>query len=292
MINVRNQRRLNDACNFLNGVNLHNRRTLEIGCGSGEVAEILKTQFKLGEYDGLDVSNSIVESLFLDNKIRGDLLDVEQQLDSSYAFIVCLHTLEHIRDAKNYLRAAANLLDRDGLLFVEVPNRSGHPGIRFEENFAHEHQFSVQSLTKLFAHCGLDVLKICTGAYYMERCVDTIQVLACPKANNDFSASTFLHNIPKKIKADAVVVFGAGMPSLAEIDRYIPRAATVAVVDSNHALHESMRAGYIIKSPDLLDHADFDAIFINSLAFEAEIQQQITRYGKPIFTLRDVLQID
>ncbi|WP_434740491.1 class I SAM-dependent methyltransferase [Micromonospora sp. SH-82] len=100
----------------------------------------------------------------------------EQVAPSLRADVVCaFHVLEHVDDPRVFLRAARGVLAPGGWLALEVPNiasaaasRLGHdwPGLQPQY---HPWHFTPQSLTRLLAATGFEVVRMDTAVfrYYM-----------------------------------------------------------------------------------------------------------------------------
>jgi len=80
-------------------------------------------------------------------KTFADLSDV----DGTFDLITMAHVLEHFTDPLDRLRTVSDLLEDDGVLFVEVPYMS----------VAHSHplMFNKTTLEKLLNKAGFDIIK-------------------------------------------------------------------------------------------------------------------------------------
>ena len=293
MIAVQSEKRLLSVTEFLNGVRLEGRKTLEIGCATGAMAEFFKATYALGPYDGIEPSPGTADTKVFRQVVRGIFNPTSMKdLDPPYSLIIMQHVLEHMPDPRSAMALVYESLAEDGIALIEVPHRAGHPGFRFEENPAHEHFFSVQSLVELLAGEGLEVLKIQTDLFHNERCVDAMFTLVRRHDGHYRPLDHICGSTLQSASASKIVVYGAGMPSLAEIEQYLPRNSICAVYDSNPQLWGSRRSGYLIEPPSPAEIAQANLLFINSISFENEIRQAVDAMADDvpqILTLREVL---
>lgn len=96
-------------------------RILEIGCGTGEVLNLLSS---FGDVTGMDISEEAVQASqdrgF--DVIQGDVntMDLSSHEDT-YDLVLALDVLEHIRDDMETLRRVRKMLKPGGHFFVTVP---------------------------------------------------------------------------------------------------------------------------------------------------------------------------
>ncbi len=110
-----------DVINLITGTNL---KILDVGCGSGSVAEKLN---RIGcVVDGITLSE-----IELDTAKRylrkGYIFNLENGLPESiseneYDYVICSHVLEHIAFPDNLLKAIKKVLKKDAKLIVALPN--------------------------------------------------------------------------------------------------------------------------------------------------------------------------
>lgn len=95
-------------------------RILEIGCGTGQLAEYLKEENLTEGYRGVDFSNAAVERARKRTDlsfIKGDALD-ENMYKGNYNTVICLEVLEHIR---NDVQVLLLIPEQTNIIF-SVPN--------------------------------------------------------------------------------------------------------------------------------------------------------------------------
>lgn len=116
------QRRVRDIIRFAKPPG----RTLDIGCGRGEVALALRN---LGfECMGIDMKLGVIEYLQTQHPeltwhcaMAHDLVEKEEKFD----VLTMYHVLEHIPNFKEALASVKTLANPDALIVIEVPNVGG-----------------------------------------------------------------------------------------------------------------------------------------------------------------------
>lgn len=290
--------RFNTLLEFLGEANLAGRDTLEIGCADGRVMLTLHEALNLGNVDGLDPSPLIEQPVFpFRNKVRGTLSDIARLGGAKYGLVILIHVLEHIENPFSALVNIRESLQEDGLIFIEVPHRSGHPRFLLEENPSHEHFFSIESFSRMLAEADLELVSFRTGGWLSRRFADTIYGLARRK-NSKLEALPMRVStmFPSWFEHEKVVIWGAGMPSLAEIGTYISRSAVVGLCDSNPNLWGEVRAGWEVLAPDQIMSLEPSLLFINSEDHEAEIRSSFRsicpQFSGEVATLREALEVE
>lgn len=137
-------------------------RILEVGCGAGQLAIYL--QQRGFEVDVTDVSQEIMTEIAEPYKINaycGDLEDISFDGVQLYNAVIFNNVLEHLEAPKTNLRIASQLLVRNGLIFIEVPNIDSLQFRLFRQKWfplqlpQHLFHFSPESLQKIARNTGL-----------------------------------------------------------------------------------------------------------------------------------------
>jgi SAM-dependent methyltransferase len=253
-------------------------RLLEIGCAAGLLARALRPVVITERYDGLEMSPARFEAARHLDKVYDTSLPVLQAQgiipEQSYEMVISSHCLEHIVDINTEIAGIRTVLADDGLLFVEVPNRSGNPGLPYDDNRAHLHFFSVSSLVRLLGRHGLDVKTLETGAWHDARYPDCIRAIArpvAPRAAIRFSLSEH----PLLLGIDEVIVWGAGRMVDEILAHYFDPARIAFFVDKDERKHGTQRLGRGVRPLDALHDYPDCTILINSLEYEDVIKAQI-----------------
>lgn len=105
-------------------------RLLDLGCGNGSF--LFKVKNKVTEMHGVDISPSrISEAEELRDKdhkgsnISFKAIDIDEVLsynDNYFDIITCIATFEHIYDPYSVIKEIRRILNREGILIIEVPN--------------------------------------------------------------------------------------------------------------------------------------------------------------------------
>lgn len=129
-------------------------RTLDLGCGAGELVYLLRTV-------GYDAQGFDPDSRYIDwaYRIIGDAVE-ENTLENfapsrNFGAIFMYHVLEHMPDPRYVLNRCSEWLKVGGLLVIEVPNieaRNQAPGHQYIK--PHLHYFNKTTLTVLASQHG------------------------------------------------------------------------------------------------------------------------------------------
>lgn len=134
-----------DRINFLKERNLFKGSLLDVGAGGGEFTYLSNSLGFISE--GIEPNlgySSFARNEYGINLQTGHLTDVNKNFD----LITMFHALEHIPDPIKTFKKLYELLNKDGIVFIEVPNietKDASPhNIYFK---AHIHYFSSATLT-------------------------------------------------------------------------------------------------------------------------------------------------
>jgi SAM-dependent methyltransferase len=101
------------------------RSWLDVGSGHGHFCLVARQRWPEARFDGLDLSESIEQARrrgWVDTAYRGLFPDLADGLPRSYDVVSMHHYLEHTRDPRRELAAAAKVLEPGGHLLVEMPD--------------------------------------------------------------------------------------------------------------------------------------------------------------------------
>ena len=101
------------------------KRWLDVGTGHGHFCLVARERWPEATFDGLDMTEAIDEAErrgWIDTGHRGFFPDLADSLAGSYDVVSMHHYLEHTRDPRKELAAAATVLEQGGHLMIEVPD--------------------------------------------------------------------------------------------------------------------------------------------------------------------------
>ena len=117
-------RRGNEALTIVSSLNLQQPRILEIGCGTGWLAERL---LKFGPVTGVDIADAAIQEarrrVPSGQFHSGDILEMRLP-HNSFDFVVTLETFSHVSSQPQFIAVIANLLSEGGYLILTTQNRN------------------------------------------------------------------------------------------------------------------------------------------------------------------------
>lgn len=146
---------------------------LDFGCGTGEFLATLKS--KGWDVEGVEPSDLARAKAM---KITGQEIHVSltgipgKQFDA----ITAWHVIEHVPDLSATLQHLKNLLKKDGIIFIAVPNYESADAEKYKDLWAgydvprHLWHFSKKSMTRLLESNGLkvsDIVPMKLDSYYV-----------------------------------------------------------------------------------------------------------------------------
>ena len=133
---------------------------IEIGCGRGELLELLRVigYRNIHGYDPAAPSSSdLIENVYWNGG-----LDSSGEQSSGVDLIILRHTIEEVKDPGAFLRLLSGSLKDNGLIYCEITN-AAHL-LELERVFSLYPEcaniFSALSLSTIYGRCGLSVEKI------------------------------------------------------------------------------------------------------------------------------------
>jgi len=138
---------------------------LDVGCGGALFLRMMKERGF--EVLGSDFSAEAARVAWEQNGVRvlvGDLT-AAAITPASCSLITMYHVVEHLLDPAAYLNAAGKLLEPDGRLVIQVPDRDCWEAAMLGENWTgldvprHLHVFRTSDVRRLLQMCGYEVVR-------------------------------------------------------------------------------------------------------------------------------------
>jgi SAM-dependent methyltransferase len=163
------------------------RACLDVGTGHAHFCLIARQRWPDAVVDGLDLSDSVDEAArrgWIDTGYRGAFPDLAGGLPRSYDTVTMHHYLEHTRQPRAELAAAAKVLEPGGHLVIEVPDAAS-PWARRLGRFwyswfqpQHQHFVTCDNLVAALEDEGFDVVSVERGPANLGGDLFTAVVLA------------------------------------------------------------------------------------------------------------------
>jgi SAM-dependent methyltransferase len=135
------------------------RKTLEVGCGIGNLTQFLQD---LSELVCVDISDLYLAHMRIDfPDIKLLKCDVGNDALSSlkpehFDTVVCVNLLEHIKDDRQALTSLFEILEPDGRLLLHVPALSALYGT-LDRNLDHYRRYNWKELRSLLEDVGFEI---------------------------------------------------------------------------------------------------------------------------------------
>ncbi len=137
-------------------------KVLDIGCSNGVFLDIFKERG--WQTFGVEPSKSGTEAKRKGHKVTRIYFEKSHFPDSYFDLVIMNHTLEHVDDADLVLKMIHNILKKDGLLYVDVPNAGGLGSKIMRDAWPlrlpdeHNYQFTKSSLSKKIKDAGFNIV--------------------------------------------------------------------------------------------------------------------------------------
>ena len=148
------------------------RAWLDVGTGHGHFCLVARQRWPDATFDGLDLSDSVTEAArrgWIDTAYRGLFPDLAGGLPRSYDVVSMHHYLEHTRDPRAELTAAAKALEPGGHLMIEGPDVECPWSRRLGRYWRcwfqpqHQHFVTCANLVAGLEEAGFDVMAVERG---------------------------------------------------------------------------------------------------------------------------------
>ena len=150
---------------LINSFGTHEKRLLDIGCGTGDFLEVAhKNNWTVS---GIEPNEDA--RIIANKKVKNAVFEIEQLLKfepQSFDVITLWHVLEHLPKLEEHVSIFKKLLKPNGSLIVAVPNYKSHDAQHYKNYWAaydvprHLWHFSKTSISNLFSKENMTVAKI------------------------------------------------------------------------------------------------------------------------------------
>ena len=255
-------------------------RFLDIGCGVGHYLSLAKRHFA----DLCGVEPSVSSALIARQQgftIIHDFFYEVLRFDSRFDAISIIEVLEHLEQPVEVLAQAAQLLNDNGVLLVEVPNGQRIVEQRLYYNLCTDHiqYFSVTSLAAMAQWAGLTVIGVQEAA---DPNLLEMYVRKAAKPAESFSAKrqSALNRLISKVPSGArIAAWGAGAEASSFLGMLEDHVSIGCLFDSDQAKHGHSIARIPIVMPTSEEVCQFDAIVLFANAHKRQIQEQLAQLG-------------
>jgi 2-polyprenyl-3-methyl-5-hydroxy-6-metoxy-1,4-benzoquinol methylase len=254
------------------------KRFLDIGCGVGHYLDLAKKHFQ--ELYGVEPSNSsVIVARQKGFSVIHDFFHEGLSFDSGFDVITIIEVLEHLEKPLDMLIKAAQYLNENGIILVEVPNGQRIFENKLYYNLCTDHiqYFSVTSLSTMAFRAGLSVICVqeSTDPNLLE-----LYMRKTPKSHDNFSTrrQRSLNKLVSQLSSNAkIAAWGAGAESSCFLAMLEGKVQIHCLFDSDEAKHGRYLASIPIKKPTPNEICAFDTIILFANAHKLQIQEQLVQ---------------
>ena len=284
-----------EVFNFINKyLNSKQIKILEFGCGTGELLKVFHNN-GYSNLLGIDQSNAFdkIKTEYNINFKYGNIFSGKEQIKDNFDLIILNHMLEHVFDIKEPIKNIKNLLNKEGYLYIEVPDaeryKEFYNGPLYYLHYEHILHFSKQSIINLANIYGFDIVSI-------EECIrepksPSLRVFLRNNSNknniktslnqyiND-SIEDINNNIIKRLMMsnEKVILWGIGSTTLHLFSLGLEKLNIVGIVDASTKKQGKTLLGHKIISPNEIKDEDA-IILILPIVYYDNICKQIKEMG-------------
>lgn len=282
-----------EVFNFINKyLNSKTTKILEFGCGSGELLKVFHDN-GYSNLLGIDYSNAFdkIKTEYNINFKYGNIFSGKEQINDTFDLIILNHMLEHVFDIKESIKNIKNLLNKQGYLYIEVPDSERYKDVYnsplFHLQYEHISHFSKQSIINLANIYGFDIVSI-------EECIwnniwPSIRSLLKNNPKNDIknSLNQYINDSIEDINIiikrlmmsnEKVILWGIGSSTLQLFSLGLEKLNIVSIVDASTKKQGKTLLGHKIISPNEIKDNDA-TILILPVVYYDSIYKQIKEMG-------------
>lgn len=155
---------LKNKLQLINSVTKGDKTLLDVGCGTGDFLQICKKNS--WKVTGVEPNEKALKKCKQKLKNTAFFHDLTQLKTKKFDVITLWHVLEHVPDVTLYIKNLKQLLTKNGVLIVAVPNFKSFDAAYYKSFWAaydvprHLWHFSKKAIQKLFLKENMQVIKI------------------------------------------------------------------------------------------------------------------------------------
>ena len=255
--------RLNQLHDFIEKYNLKSRLVVEIGCGNGDILEILR-ELECN-FHGIEHKSEFVENLEKEGYkvFSGYPSEIKNSnLENLYSAFLSFNVLEHTPNIKDFLSGIREMLMPDAVGLIEVPNFEMIVGKGMISEFMLEHltYFDSATLRLALETSGFEIIDI---KEVWHNYILSAVVRLRPPLNIGHSVRQWnllkneIHEFFNTYTQDEICVWGAGHQSLAAISILELQNRIKFIVDSSKIKQGlfAPASGIPIVSPEVIKNS-------------------------------------
>tara|TARA_B110000196_G_C21139646_1_gene663089 strand:+ start:419 stop:1567 length:1149 start_codon:yes stop_codon:yes gene_type:complete len=268
---------------WINKNNLINKKYIEIGCGTGDYLDVIRS-VGMNKIFGLEHSaKNIIECKLKELNVSQGYLDKKSLVnlkESNFDAFGIFSFMEHWPNPKQSLSLLCDLLTKDAVGIIEVPNFEmiSKKGLFTEFTVDHIFYFNQSSLSHLLESCGFEIISI--KAIWFDYILSVEVKKKSPLVVENFeskfkSLNAELNNYIDQFNGKEVVVWGAGHQSLTIISLSKIYERISYIVDSAKFKQNKFTSGTNIKitPPEFLNLEKPDALIIIAAGYSDEVKK-------------------
>lgn len=272
---------------------LESGKIIDIGCGQGQLLNALNMPrwIKYGLDPSLDRDTIQTTQFQLEKGYIEELKNINHDFDA----IVCISSLEHFYNPNDVIKLFSEMLNKDGLLFLEVPD-SLEPISQISEfyNFEHLSHFTEYTLSKMLGQNKLEILELTKNPSlsYLRLVARKVKDPVEIKIDDDridFVGKIMSYRLKRNLRIQEIsdrimsklsklcngnkriAVYGTGIHTNFLFENYNLNDSVSVFIDSNPAKWGTNHKSRQIYSPHDIEKLKICGILISSHDFEQEI---------------------
>lgn len=160
---------------FLNDIELKNKKVLEIGCGYGSLSVYMAK--KGAKVIGIDISSEAIKISRRNSSLNNQKIILKQASgenlqfkDQFFDLVVCCETLEHIPDYKKALDEIIRVTKKSGKIIITTPNSFNPRGfyLRIKSKQPVENFFSYWTILKEFNKRNIKIVNQKSKSFFAD----------------------------------------------------------------------------------------------------------------------------